>query len=301
VDLRSRRAAICWFAPAGGTVLLFTRSQKPALAKAGGEHPQAHLKEFRGIIHADGYAGFNELFASGRIVEAACWAHVRRKFFDVHAATGSPVAKEALDRIAQLYAVEKIINGLPPERRRQRRQLHSKPIAEALAAWADKTLRQLSRKSELAQAFRHMRARWTALVRCLDDGRLALDNNPAERALRCVAMRRSLCPSSSSVWKHCKLVRRRAATRTTCSPNRGSLPFLLQVVGTDLVRSARHNLLGRENAVLDQPTDAVVCNPERRRGLRHREPFAILLSRTVSIDSIHPAHRTDPVRSPGFP
>ena len=163
---------------------------------------EAHLKDFRGVIHADGYAGFNELFASGRIVEAGCWAHVRRKFFDVHAATGSPIAKEALDRIGQLYAVEKTINGSPPERRRQQRQLQSKPIAEALAAWAEHTVRQLSRKSELARAFRYMRARWTALVRCFDDGRLALDNNPAERALRCVAMRRSLYPSSSSVWKH---------------------------------------------------------------------------------------------------
>src|SRR6201981_377077 len=123
-----------------------------------GEHPQAHLKDFRGVIHTDGYAGFNELFAGGRIVEAACWAHVRRKFFDVHAATASPIAKEALDRIGQLYAVEKIISGLPPERRRQRRQLQSKPIAEALAAWAESTVRQLSRKSELAQAFRSMRA-----------------------------------------------------------------------------------------------------------------------------------------------
>jgi transposase len=155
-----------------------------------GEHPQAHLKNFRGVIHADGYAGFNELFIGGRIVEAGCWAHVRRKFFDVHAATGSPIAKEALDRIAQLYAVEKMINGSPPERRRQQRQLQSKPIAEALATWADSTVRQLSRKSELAQAFRYMRARWTALVRCFDDGRLALDNNPAERALRCVAIGR---------------------------------------------------------------------------------------------------------------
>jgi len=173
----------------------FAGSRKPAALffyspDRKGEHPQVHLKEFRGVIHADGYAGFNELFAGGRIVEAGCWAHVRRKFFDVHAATGSPLAKEALDRIGQLYAVEKIINGLPPERRRQRRQLQSKPIAEALAAWAESTVRLLSRKSELAQAFRYMRARWTALVRCFDDGRLALDNNPAERALRCVAIGR---------------------------------------------------------------------------------------------------------------
>src|SRR5262245_43303915 len=115
---------------------------------------------------------------------------VRRKFFDVHAATGSPIAKEALDRIGQLYAVEKTINGLPSERRQQQRQLQSKPIAEALAAWADNTVRQLSRKSELAAALRYMRARWTALIRCFDDGRLALDNNPAERALRCVAIGR---------------------------------------------------------------------------------------------------------------
>ena len=127
---------------------------------------------------------------------------MRRKFFDVHTATGSPIAKEALDRIGQLYAVEKTINGTPPDRRQKQRHIQSKPIVEALAAWADTTLRQLSRKSELARAFRHMRTRWTALVRRFDDGRLALDNNPAERALRCVAMRRSLYPPSSSACKH---------------------------------------------------------------------------------------------------
>jgi transposase len=155
-----------------------------------GEHPQAHLKEFRGVIHADGYAGFNELFTGNRIAEAACWAHVRRKFFDVHAAIASPIAKEALDRIGQLYRVEETINGVPPDHRRRQRQQQSKPIAEALAAWAEETVRKLSRKSELAAAFRYMRARWAALVRCFDDGRLALDNNPAERALRGVAIGR---------------------------------------------------------------------------------------------------------------
>jgi transposase len=155
-----------------------------------GEHPQAHLKGFRGVIHADGYAGFNELFAGGLIVEAACWAHVRRKFFDVHAATGSPIAKEALDRIGQLYRVEETIKGAAPDHRRRERQQRSKPIAEALAVWADATAGKLSRKSELAGAFRYMRARWTALTRCFDDGRLALDNNAAERALRGVAIGR---------------------------------------------------------------------------------------------------------------
>lgn len=155
-----------------------------------GEHPRTHLKDFRGVIHADGYAGFNELFAGGLIVEAACWAHVRRKFFDVHAATASPIAKEALDRIGQLYRVEETINGAAPDHRRRERQQRSKPIAEALAVWADETVRKLSRKSELTAAFRYMRGRWSALVRCFDDGRLALDNNPAERALRGVAIGR---------------------------------------------------------------------------------------------------------------
>ena len=155
-----------------------------------GEHPRAHLKEFTGVIHADGYAGFNELFAGSRITEAACWAHVRRKFFDVHAATASPIAKEALDRIGQLYGVEETIKGFSPDHRRRERQQHSKPIAAALAEWADETARKLSRKSELAAAFRYMRGRRTALARCFDDGRLALDNNPAERALRCVAIGR---------------------------------------------------------------------------------------------------------------
>jgi transposase len=155
-----------------------------------GEHPRAHLKDFRGVIHADGYAGFNELFVGNRITEAACWAHARRKFFDVHAATGSPIAREALDRIGRLYLIEEAISGAPPDDRRRERQQRSKPIATELRAWADETAPKLSRKSELAAAFRYMRARWPALVRCFDDGRLALDNNPAERALRGVAIGR---------------------------------------------------------------------------------------------------------------
>ena len=155
-----------------------------------GERPRGHLKDFTGVLHADGYAGFNELFAGGRITEAACWAHVRRKFFDVHAAAGSPLAKEALDRIGALYAVEAAINGRSAEERRRCRQAESVPIAQALKGWAEATLPRLSGRSELAAAFRYLRARWPALLRCFDDGRLALDNNAAERALRGVAIGR---------------------------------------------------------------------------------------------------------------
>jgi len=155
-----------------------------------GEHPLGHLKSFTGILHADGYAGFNGLYEGGRITEAACWAHVRRKFFDVHAANSSWIAKEALDRIAALYAVESAINGRLPDERRRRRRVESQPLADSLRSWAETTAAKLSGKSELAAAFRYMHSRWPALVRCFDDGRLALDNNAAERALRGVAIGR---------------------------------------------------------------------------------------------------------------
>ena len=155
-----------------------------------GEHPIAHLQAFTGVLHADGYAGFNGLYQSGRIIEAACWAHVRRKFFDVHAANGSAIAKEALDRIGALYGVEATINGSSPDERRRQRQTQSKPIANALNAWAAEIAPKLSGRSELAGAFRYMLARWLALNRCFDDGQLSLDNNPAERALRGVAIGR---------------------------------------------------------------------------------------------------------------
>jgi transposase len=155
-----------------------------------GEHPVAHLRDFTGVLHADGYAGFNGLYEGGHIVEAGCWAHVRRKFFDVHVANGSAIAKEALDRIGVLYGVEVAINGNSPEERCRQRQAQSKPIAEALKTWAEEIAPKLSGRSELAAAFRYMLARWLALTRCFDDGRLSLDNNPAERALRGVAIGR---------------------------------------------------------------------------------------------------------------
>jgi transposase len=154
------------------------------------ERPQAHLNDFTGVLHADGYAGFKGLYQGNRIVESACWAHVRRKFYDVHVANGSEIAKEALDRIGALYDVEAAINGMTPDERRRERQTRSRPIAEALKAWAEKVTPKLSARSDLAKAFRYMLSRWLALTRSFDDGRLSLDNNPAERALRGVAIGR---------------------------------------------------------------------------------------------------------------
>jgi transposase len=155
-----------------------------------GERPEAHLKSFTGLLHADGYAGFNRLFETGRIQEAACWAHVRRKFFDVAEAMDSPIATEALARIGELYVIEETINGKPAQEREARRQAEAVPLIQALKLWAEETLPKLSGKSDLAKAFRYMLSRWESLVRYLADGRLAIDNNPAERAMRGVALGR---------------------------------------------------------------------------------------------------------------
>jgi transposase len=155
-----------------------------------GEHPASHLKNYHGILQADGYAGFNRLYETGAIIEAACWAHVRRKFFDLHQGHASPVAKEALERIAQLYGIEKEVRGRSPDERREARRSRSRPLLEAMHTWLKATLSKLSRKSELAKAITYALERWTALMVFVDDGRVEMDNNAAERALRTVAIGR---------------------------------------------------------------------------------------------------------------
>ena len=153
------------------------------------ERPAQHLARFRGDLHADGYAGFDRLYGE-RIAEVACWAHVRRKFFDVHAATGSATAREALDHIAGLYAVEQDVRGRPPDERRRERQARAGPLLDQLRRWLDLTLPKLSRRSDLAIGIRYALARWSALTRYVDDGRLEIDNNAAERSLRGIAIGR---------------------------------------------------------------------------------------------------------------
>jgi transposase len=155
-----------------------------------GEHPEQHLEKFRGILQADAYAGFNQLYASGLILWAACWAHVRRHFYDLDQAHASPVAQEALLRIGALFEIEEKIRGKPPEERRAMRQAESKPLLDSLRQWFEATLSKLSRKSETTAAIRYALSRWDALVRFLDDGRIEMDNNAAERSLRGVALGR---------------------------------------------------------------------------------------------------------------
>ena len=155
-----------------------------------GEHPQGHLKRFAGILQADAYSGFNDLYERGIILEAACWAHARRAFYDLHQATRSPIAAQALERIAELYEIEADIRGQSPEQRAAERGACAQPLLESLRAWLQQTLARVSKKSELAQAIGYVLSRWTALTRYCSDGSIEIDNNAAERALRAVALGR---------------------------------------------------------------------------------------------------------------
>jgi hypothetical protein len=155
-----------------------------------GQHPRQHLKDFCGVLQADGYAGFGHLYQAGHIQEAACMAHVRRKFHDIQVANGSPIAAEAIQRIGVLYDIEREIRGKPIELRHQVRQARARPLVEEVHVGMNKTLAKISRKSDTAAAIRYALSRWRALTRYLDDGLIELDNSAAERALRGVALGR---------------------------------------------------------------------------------------------------------------
>ncbi|MCP5073482.1 MAG: IS66 family transposase, partial [Rhodobacteraceae bacterium] len=155
-----------------------------------GKHPSDHLSQFKGWMHADGYAGFNELYSSGAVYEVACMAHVRRKFVDIVKANGLEIAEEAIKRIARLYAVEKEARGKCPAERVQLRQEKAKPVFDELETWLQAQLPKISGKSELAKAIRYALTRMKKLRCYLDHGFLELDNNAAERAMRPVALGR---------------------------------------------------------------------------------------------------------------
>jgi len=155
-----------------------------------GERPRGHLANFTGVLQADAYAGFDRLYGE-KIKEAACWAHVRRKFYDIHVSLASPIALEALERIGRLYKIEEEIRGRAPDERQSVRQARAGPELESLHQWLQHELVTMpSKKSELAKAIRYALSNWVALTRYRDDGRLEADNNAAERALRAVALGR---------------------------------------------------------------------------------------------------------------
>jgi transposase len=154
------------------------------------ERPASHLEDFKGVLHVDGYAGFEPLTKKGGVVLAACWSHTRRRFYEVAQATNAPIATEALRRIAELYAIEAEVRGQSPAHRLAARRNRSKPIVDAMRLWFEAQLPLVPGRSTLAEAIRYALSRWEGLTRFLNDGRIELDTNPVERAIRPVALGR---------------------------------------------------------------------------------------------------------------
>jgi hypothetical protein len=172
-----------------------------------GAHPNRHLASYAGILQADAYAGYGDLYQADRkpgpITEAACWSHGRRKFFELadiaraaaarsrkQQAAFSPLAHEAVRRIDLIFDAEREFNGLTADKRLELRRTHVAPLVADLAGWMQTERAQLSRHNDIAKAMDYMLKRWAAFTRFLDDGRICLTNNAAERALRCVAVGR---------------------------------------------------------------------------------------------------------------
>ena len=163
------------------------------------ERPIAHLAGFKGVLQVDGYVGYRALAERGDVELAFCWAHVRRRFYELAAAGPAPIASEALQRIGQLYAIEEVIRGLGADGRRTLRQEKSRPIIDALEPWLRSRLELISQKTKLAEAIRYALSRWQGLTRFLSDGRIEIsaqcrrhcrDSNVVERAIRPIALNR---------------------------------------------------------------------------------------------------------------
>ena len=154
------------------------------------ERPIAHLAGFKGILQVDGYGGYRALAERGDVQLAFCWAHVRRRFYELATAGPAPIANEALKRIAELYAVETEIRGRSADERRALRQEKSRPILDELEPWLRTKLGLISQKIKLAEAIRYALTRWEGLTRFIDDGRIEIDSNVVERSIRPIALNR---------------------------------------------------------------------------------------------------------------
>ena len=270
----------------------------------GGEHPRRHLASWAGILQADAYAGFGELYDGrrrpGPITEAACWGHARRKFFVLADLRQAPLAIEAVRRIDAIFTIERDINGAAPEQRLLVRQQRIKTIVAELESWMRGERARLSRHTEIAKAIDYMLKRWPSFTRFLGDGRICLTNNAAERALRGIATIGSFCTLPSSICKHWNLIFYIEVTRATFTPHRSHDALALEVGGADLVGGAWNNLLGGKHAGLDQPSNTVACNPTVLGGFSHCQPGAVLLSGAIGVDAANPPDRSDPMSRPGL-
>jgi transposase len=154
------------------------------------ERPITHLAGFTGVLQVDGYGGYRVLADRGGVTLAFCWSHVRRRFYELATAGAAPIASEALERIGSLYRIETEIRGRNADKRRADRRERSRPIIEGLEPWLREKLALISRKTKLAEAIRYALSRWEGLTRFLDDGRIEIDTNVVERAIRPIALNR---------------------------------------------------------------------------------------------------------------
>jgi transposase len=154
------------------------------------ERPIAHLGGFRGVLQVDGYGGYRALAERGDVRLAFCWAHVRRRFYELATAGPAPIAGEALTRIAKLYTIEGDLRGRSVDERRAARQERSKPLLDDLEPWLRAKLELISQKTKLAEAIRYTLSRWQGLTLFVDDGRIEIDSNVVERAIRPIALNR---------------------------------------------------------------------------------------------------------------
>lgn len=209
-----------------------------------GERPLAHLAGFSGILQVDGYGGYAKLGRSNTVVLAFCWAHVRRRFYELAAAAPAPIASEALTRITELYRIETEIRGLAPQARREVRQARSRPILAAFEPWLRAKLDLISHKTKLAEAIRYALSRWDGLCRFVDDGRIEIDNNIVERSIRPLALTRknALFAGSDGGAEHWAIV---ASLIETCKLNGiDPLAYLTDII-TGIVN-------GHPNSQLDE-------------------------------------------------
>jgi transposase len=182
------------------------------------ERPITHLAGFKGILQVDGYGGYRVLAERGDVQLALCWSHVRRRFYELAAAGPAPIASEALDRIAALYAIEKEIRGHSADERRAMRQDRSRPIVDNLEPWLRAKLALISQKTKLAEAIRYTLSRWDGLTRFIDNGRIEIDSNVVERSIRPIALNRknALFAGSDGGGEHWAVI---ASLIETCKLN----------------------------------------------------------------------------------
>jgi hypothetical protein len=182
------------------------------------ERPISHLAGFKGILQVDGYGGYRVLAERGAVQLAFCWSHVRRRFYELAAAGAAPIASEALERIAGLYAIEKDIRGRSADERRAVRQDRSRPIVDELEPWLRSKLTLISQKTKLAEAIRYALSRWDGLIRFLDNGCIEIDSNVVERSIRPIALNRknALFAGSDGGGEHWAVI---ASLIETCKLN----------------------------------------------------------------------------------